>query len=469
MIPDIVYNSIVKLIVSNIEFDFKQPYNKSEQNLSIGTGFLIDHDYIVTAAHVIENSKSFIINFPETGQTVFKGDIVSVYPEFDIALIYLNGKKRENFIKLGDSDTLKLGETVYALGYPDNSQQPLNTKGTISGLRDDKIQTDAALNRGNSGGPLLDSKNRVIGINSSIFADSDGAGFAIPINYFKNVRDKMLLSKKKILFRPTLGITIQKINPGLANILKGCNINHNRGVMIKSITNNSPLKKYGIVKGDIITKINEYNIDNFGEIRVTWSKGKLPFSSLIKRMAPGDRLNLKVLGIGDKILKEIEVKLEGINKVMPIRHYFPYLEKIPYEIYGSLVFMNLSLNHLENDLFLPLAYLLIDNKIGDGKVIITHIFPDSSLNHYDIVHAGQVIKSLNNKEISSIDDLRKAMMTPLQKENSLYFHLVTENGSQLYLDLETIYKEDIKYSKEYGFKLTPGWVGLFSSLITNLS
>ena len=63
MIPDIVYNSIVKLIVSNIEFDFKQPYNKSEQNLSIGTGFLIDHDYIVTAAHVIENSKSFIINF----------------------------------------------------------------------------------------------------------------------------------------------------------------------------------------------------------------------------------------------------------------------------------------------------------------------------------------------------------------------------------------------------------------------
>ena len=288
MVPDKVYNSVVKLIVSNVKFDFTQPFNKSDQNISIGTGFLIDNEHIVTAAHVIKDSNSFIINFPESGQTIFRGDIISVYPEFDIGVLRLKNPM-DNYIKLGNSDKLKLGETVYALGYPDNSQQPLNTKGTISGLRDDKIQTDAALNHGNSGGPLLNKKNQVIGINSSIFENSDGAGFAIPINFFLNVKENMLslksyqnnnkltnkannklvnksyhYGKNRILYRPTMGITIESVNPDLSQLLRNYGIEKNQGVIIKSMSEKSQLRKLGIEPHDIIVKIDDYKIDNFG-------------------------------------------------------------------------------------------------------------------------------------------------------------------------------------------------------------
>ena len=462
MIPDKVYNSIVKLIVSNVTFDFTQPFNKSDQTISIGTGFLIDDTHILTAAHVIKESNSFIINFPETGKTIFKGDIISVYPDFDLALLKLRNAKSKYFIELGNSDNLKLGETVYALGYPDDSQQPLNTKGTISGLRDDKIQTDAALNKGNSGGPLLNSKNQVVGINSAIFTNSDGAGFAIPVNYFINVKETMFTCPSKILYRPTMGITIQNINKDLSEILENCNISNDTGVIIRTIANKSPLKKLGITTNDIILKIDNFKIDTFGEIRVNWSKGKLPFSSLIKRKRPGEILKLVVYKTRDRKIKTVNVKLYGVNEIMPIRDYFPYIEKIPYEIFGSLVFMNLSLNHLDSDMFLSLSYLLIQNKIDDGKVIITHKFPNSNISHYNIISTGQIVKSLNNVMISNIRDLRRAMLYPIEKSNGLYFKLETEDGSLLYINLKKMYREDLGFSNQYSFKPTKGWRELYS-------
>ena len=464
MIPDNVYNSIVKIIVSNVTFDFTQPFNKSDQTMSIGTGFLIDKQHFLTAAHVIKDSTSFIVNLPNKGQSIYKGTIISVYPEFDIALLKLKDVISNDFIELGNSDKLKLGETVYVLGYPDNSQHPLNTKGTISGIRDDKIQTDAALNHGNSGGPLLNKKNQVIGINSSVFEDSDGAGFAIPINYFLNVKETMFSSKCKILYRPTLGINIQSINPDLSAIINSCNIQENNGVIIKTMSYKSPLVKLNIDLHDIILKIDDYEIDNFGEIKVKWTKGKLPFSSLIKRKKIGDTLKLKIYNRKTSSIKTVSIKLEGVNKIMPIREYFPYMEPIPYEIFGSLVFMNLSLNHMELKQFLPLAYFLIENKIDKGKVIICHQFPNSTLNHYNIIRPGQVVNKLNNIEINNIGDLRKAMLYPLRKMKKLYFKLELEDGSLIYLELEALYKEDTVHSEQYQFKLTTGWKALFKRL-----
>lgn len=479
MIPDNVYNSVVKLIVSNVKFDFVKPFNKSDQMISIGTGFFIDKHHLLTAAHVIRDSTSFIINFPKTGQTIFKGDIISVYPEFDIALIKLKNATSEYFIELGDSDKLQLGGTVYVLGYPDNSQHPLNTKGTISGLRDDKIQMDAALNQGNSGGPLLNKNNQVIGINSSVFENSDGAGFAIPINYFLNVKENMFSysykgigkgkgkgkENKKILYRPTMGITIEPVNPDLSQLLGHYGIEKNRGVMIKSMSEKSPLHKLKIEPHDIIVQIDDYHIDNFGEIDVEWYKGKLPFSSLIKRKKLGDKLILQIYSRKDAKFKTVEVVLRGIDKIMPIREYFPYMERIPYEIFGSLVFMNLSLNHLEHKEFLPLTNLLLQDKMGKGKVIISHQFPNSTLSHYDIIRAGQVVSKLNKMEINNIYELRKAMMHPIRKKKKLYFKLELVDGTLLYLKLKTIYQEDMLHQKQYQFNLTKGWKKLFNQLI----
>ena len=108
--------------------------------------------------------------------------------------------------------------------------------------------------------------------------------------------------------------------------------------------------------------------------------------------------------------------------------------------------MNLSLNHLEKEAFLPLSYLLIQNKIGNGKVIITHQFPNSNISHYDIINVGQVIYKLNNIKVSNIKDLRRAMMIPLIKDNFLYFMLETIDGARLYMKLSDMFKQDINFS-----------------------
>ncbi len=464
MIPDNIYNSVVKLIVSNVNFDFSQPFNKSEQTLSIGTGFMIDAKHLVTAAHVVKDSYSFIVNFPKKGKTIYQGEIVCVYPDFDLALLALKNSTSDTYIPLGDSDKVKIGDSVYALGYPDDSQHPLNTKGTISGIRDDKIQTDAALNQGNSGGPLLDKNNHVIGINSSIFVESDGAGFAVPINFFKNVKQTMVNCPSKIIFKPSLGITIQNINQDLDEILKHCEVPTNTGIIIKSMTHNSPLRKLNVHRDDIILKIDNKPIDNFGEINVSWYQGKLPFSSLIKRKTPGDQVKLSIFSKKEKMIMDLDVTLGGVDQVMPIRQYFPYIETIPYEIFGSLVFMNFSLNHFEEEKYLPLTFLLLQNKLNKGKVIITHQFPNSSISHYNIINVGQVVQTLNNLEINNITDLRNAMKYPLEKNGKLYFKLITEDGALLYLELQNMENEDLKFSKQYNFKLTKGWQKLYQTI-----
>ena len=155
VIDNSTYHSLVKLQVSNITYNITLPFSTSDQSASIGSGFFIDPEHILTAAHVIRESSTVKIQLPKHGQTYFEGEIKCVYPDFDLALLKIKGHRNKDYLQLGDSDALTLGLTVYALGYPDDSTVPLSTKGTISGLRDDNIQTDAALNPGNSGGPLI--------------------------------------------------------------------------------------------------------------------------------------------------------------------------------------------------------------------------------------------------------------------------------------------------------------------------
>ena len=140
------------------------------QNKSIGAGFFInDKGHILTAAHVVKNTIEIWLRIPEFGK-IFKGYIVCVYPDFDLAIIKVVDFKNSYFLKLGNSETLELGQHVYALGYPNNSEYPMRTTGTISGRRIDYIQTYTPINPGNSGGTLLNKFNEVIGVNSAVLS-----------------------------------------------------------------------------------------------------------------------------------------------------------------------------------------------------------------------------------------------------------------------------------------------------------
>ena len=192
-----IYNCIVKIIPTHIVLDPLIPYNIIQQSKSIGAGFFIDNDgHILTCAHVVKNIIEIWITLPETGKNIFRADIICVYPDFDLAIIKIRDHKNKFFLNLGNSENINLGDEIYALGYPDNSEYPMRTTGTISGRRGDNIQTDVALNPGNSGGPCLNEFNHVIGVSSAVISGSEDSSLIVPINAFKNVIDSMINSGK---------------------------------------------------------------------------------------------------------------------------------------------------------------------------------------------------------------------------------------------------------------------------------
>ena len=375
-----IYNCIVKLIITKVEFSNTIPYTIVKQSKSVGSGFFIDlNSNILTAAHVIKNMIDIWIRIPKYGKKIFKGEILCVYPDFDLAIIKIVNFKNPDYLTLGNSETLILGQHVYAFGYPDNAEYPMITSGTINGRRDDYIQFDAAINGGHSGGPLLDSNNKVVGVNSAVLAGSEDSSLTIPIKSFLTVKKWMLEGKHNIIHKNALGIILVNGNNNyrrLHSIKKSCI----EGQILKKILKESPLKSFA-KEGDILCTINDYKIDYYGEISVSWEDGKVPFDYIVKRSPPLGEIKVQIYSI--KLNKTItkKIRLKSFSSIYPIRQLFTHIEKIDYEVFAGLVVMNLNLDHIFKS-FPHLSYLVFHKKIYNPVIVITHIFENSDISKY---------------------------------------------------------------------------------------
>ncbi len=247
---------------------FGETYEQRVENL--GSGFLVSADgYILTNAHVVENATEIVITMP--GGEKQRGRLIGIDNVTDLALLKIE-VKNANYAKLGNSDEVIIGEWVVALGNPfglfDVSYQPSATIGIISGLHMDfgqqrgearyqgMIQTDASINSGNSGGPLVNAEGEVIGINTFIFTGSNfsqgsiGIGFAIPINRAKRIMED-LKTQGRIDWSFYTGLKVQQIDNDIAQAFQ---LPVNYGIIVTGIERGSPAAKAGIQVGDIITQ-----------------------------------------------------------------------------------------------------------------------------------------------------------------------------------------------------------------------
>lgn len=233
---------------------------------SLGSGFIIDNQgYIITNNHVIDKSEA--INVTLSDNTKIEAKLIGKDPKTDLALIKIETNRSLSPVKFGDSDKIRVGDWILAIGNPFGLGSSV-TAGIISaksrdiesGPYDNFIQTDASINQGNSGGPMFNLNGEVIGISSAIFSTtgaSQGVGFAIPINLAEWVVEQ--LKQYGTVKRGWIGI---KIQPNTAEIATNLGISANQGVIVSGVTENGSAQKAGLQAGDIILSFNKLPIDN---------------------------------------------------------------------------------------------------------------------------------------------------------------------------------------------------------------
>lgn len=231
------------------------------QQKSLGSGFIIDQKgYIVTNNHVVENADEIKVKLANGKE--FDAKVVGRDPKTDLALISIKSASDLQPLQLGDSETLKVGSWVVAIGSPFGLEQTV-TAGIVSakgrtigaGPYDNFIQTDASINPGNSGGPLINTNGEVVGINTAIIASGQGIGFAIPINMAKEVMPQ--LKDKGKVTRGWIGVGIQEVTPDLA---KSFDLKERKGALVSQVFKDGPADKAGIEQGDVILEFDKKEI-----------------------------------------------------------------------------------------------------------------------------------------------------------------------------------------------------------------
>jgi len=283
-------------------FFFGDPENDEPQNSSsLGSGVIVSPDgYILTNHHVVEAADQIEVALADGRKA--KAHVIGSDPETDVAVIKIELPGKLPAITFGHPEQAQVGDLVLAIGNPFGFGQTV-TMGIISALKRDHlglstfenfIQTDAAINQGNSGGALVDVNGNLIGINSAIYSPNGGSlgiGFAIPANTAKNTMEQII--KQGSVTRGWIGAAVQELTPELADSFK---LGDTKGVLITEIIRNSPAEMAGIKRGDILIKIGDQPVESWSgmlESVASLPPGKIVMIKLMRDGAPMS-LQLKI-------------------------------------------------------------------------------------------------------------------------------------------------------------------------------
>ncbi|MBN2016530.1 MAG: trypsin-like peptidase domain-containing protein [Candidatus Cloacimonetes bacterium] len=380
------------------KFFFPQPDNK-RRSIGYGSGFIFRKEgkevYILTNNHVVGKSDDAKITVTLHDQMEYNAEVVGLDDKTDVAVIKIEVEKGADIAiaPLGDSDWIKVGDWVIAIGNPfsENLQGTVTTGvvsakgranlnfGEDSPMYQDYIQTDAAINPGNSGGPLVDINGNVIGINaaiSSVSGGNIGIGFAIPINIVKALIDDLI--DKGFVERAYLGILPQEVTPALQKSLDLPNL---EGVLIGKVEDDTPAEKAGLKKRDVIIEFDGEPVKNINKFRL-----------MVANKQVGDKISMTILRDGKKITKTAQLEAYPDTVVAA---------KSPSKEDGK-AWLGIEVKSLDSD-FAKQLNLKIDKGVIISKIDVDSPAYDSNLN------VGDVILELGDEEIESTKDYNKAV------------------------------------------------------------
>ena len=372
---------------------------------SLGSGFVISSDgYIVTNNHVIEDVDSIKVAFKDGSE--YEAEIVGRDPKTDIALIRIQDDKEFFALPLGDSERLRPGEWVVAIGNPFGLEHTV-TAGIVSakhrfigqGSYDDFIQTDAAINPGNSGGPLLNMAGEVIGINTAIRPAANTIGFAVPIEMAKEVLPQLRASGH--VTRGWLGVVIQQITPTLAEHLE---LSSQQGALVSRVMPDGPADQAGLKRYDVIVEFDGKTIEEMNDL-----------PRAVAATPVDKKVEIVVLRDGKhKTLEATIAKMEepGETQLASTRGS------------GTASF-GLRVQNLTADLAERLG---VDE---EGGVLITAVEPGSSAEEAGL-HRQDIILEVDKHEVKDVGDLEER----LAKADDGALLLIRRGDSTLFVPLE---------------------------------
>jgi serine protease Do len=343
----------------------------------VGSGFIISKEgYILTNNHVVEDADQIKVKL--AGGKEFDAKVIGRDPKTDLALIKIAGDDLQP-LKLGNSDDLKVGNWVVAVGSPFGLEQTVtagivSAKGRVigSGPYDNFIQTDASINPGNSGGPLINLQGEVVGINTAIIASGQGIGFAIPINMAKEIEPQ--LQKRGHVTRGLLGVAIQDVTPELA---KSLGLKESKGALVSQVVPDGPADKAGIEQGDVIV-----NFDG----RTVGDSKDLP--RIVASTTVGKTVTVKLLRDGKEIERQAKVgEMDEENTS----------EAAKSPIHPSL---GVTVQNLTPQIARELGL-----KKSAG-VVVTGVEPGSPAAEA-MIQVGDVIQAVNRKPVKNVDEFVK--------------------------------------------------------------
>ena len=392
-------------------------FDGNRKLISLGSGFIINKDgYIVTNYHVIAEASEITVKLHNG--TSMKAKIIGGDRATDIALLKINVKRPLTFAKFGNSDKARVGDWVIAIGNPFGLGNTVTT-GVVSangrdisseGIVDNFIQTDAAINRGNSGGPMFNTKGEVIGVNTQILSPSGvniGIGFATPSSIIEPVIKQLKTTGKVV--SGFLGITMQLLTEDLAESM---GMENDKGALVIEVRKGTPAKKAGIIIGDVIISFNNKKVKSTKELQ-----------RIVRNSPIGQSLSMMVLR--NKKQKTLTVKLEkasrGVNKLNEFKEKFKNFSK--FSSYKGV--LGATVSKLNDKL---------RNKFGIDSSVNGLILLDvkrRSLWAAQNFMMGDVLLRVNGRPLTDVRQLEKVIKnSKSSKKKSIFFLVQKKNIRQ---------------------------------------
>jgi serine protease Do len=362
-----------------------------------GSGFIVSEDgYILTNAHVVAEADEVTVRL--TDRREYPAKVVGFDPRTDVAVIKIDAKDLPT-VHTGDPAQLRPGEWVLAIGSPfglDNSATAGIVSATSRAVGGESyvpfIQTDVAVNPGNSGGPLFNLRGEVIGMNSMIFSRTGGymgLSFAVPIDVANDVREQLI--KTGHVVRGRIGVAVQDVNAQLA---QSFGLDRPRGALVSAVEEDSPAASAGVKAGDVIVGVNGREIDRVGELPTE-----------IARMKPGSKAELRVWRDGKE--RTIDVRVDELQEQEPTRAAARQGVTDETERLGIAV--------------RPLTLEEKKQVETDGSLVVEEVSGAAALAG---VQPGDIILGVNGKPVTSVQQLRGAV-----KERQTTVALLIERGN----------------------------------------